>query len=188
MQRIDGPSRAAALPAPTATGAGGSSPGYFAHGDLLAGIPYTTLDPDWLNMIQEELVAVVSAAGLTLDKANHGQVLAAMQAMFIASGAPSFTHPGSGVWRRVGPDGFIECGATQALGTTSEGTVTINFATAFPNECLGCFATAIATGSGSGDTQLQESALSAGLAIMRIQSDNATFGDTTSFRWRAWGR
>jgi hypothetical protein len=183
MQRIDGPTRAAALPAPAATGSGSSSPGYFAHGNLHDGVPYTLLDPDWLNMVQEELVAVVVAGGLALNKANHGQVLAALQALFV----PAFTHSGSD-WRRVGPDGFIECGGVQALGTTSEGTITIDFPVDFPNECLGVLGVMVATGSASGDTQLQEGTLSAGSATMRIQSDGASFSDTTSVRWRAWGR
>ena len=82
MILIDGPTRAAALPAPAATGAGAASPGYFANGDIAGGVAYTTPTPDWFNMIQEELMAIVVAAGLTPDKADRGQVLAALRLLF----------------------------------------------------------------------------------------------------------
>lgn len=86
MQRIDGPTAAPLLPAPSAVS---GTPGYFTGGDPSVPTPPTAVSGDWLNMIQEELVSVILAAGIALDKANHGQLLAAIQGL-IASGGVTF--------------------------------------------------------------------------------------------------
>lgn len=44
--------------------------------------PPTVVTPEWLNAVQGELVAVVQAAGLVLDKGNSAQVLAALKFIF----------------------------------------------------------------------------------------------------------
>jgi hypothetical protein len=127
MQRIDGPTRATALPAPGATGSGGSSPGYFGHGDPLASppVPYTTLGPDWANMVQEEIIAVILWAGLTLDKANFGQLLEALQTKFVqaVSGDTEDSVLAANGYRRHA-DGFKECWGTVSVG--SGAAVTVN--------------------------------------------------------------
>jgi hypothetical protein len=81
LHRIDVPSAAASLPAPSAYG----TPGYFQEGNPLTGVDATIVDEDWANAIQEELVAIVLAAGLSLDKANRGQVLAAIRSLIATS-------------------------------------------------------------------------------------------------------
>jgi hypothetical protein len=73
--RIDDPTAATSLPTPEAAGTGG----YFTEGNPSAGTPATLVRASWLNMAQEELVAAVQAAGLTLDKTNRGQLLAAIE-------------------------------------------------------------------------------------------------------------
>lgn len=50
--------------------------------------PGTRVTDDWLNAVQEELVAVIAAASIALDKENNGQLLAAIQAI---AGVPSGT-------------------------------------------------------------------------------------------------
>lgn len=77
MHRIDSADNVAALPAPNV---GVSAPGYFANN--VGAAAGTVVDPDWLNSIQEELAGVVLAAGAALDKADNGQVLAALRALF----------------------------------------------------------------------------------------------------------
>jgi len=134
MYRIDGPTRAAALPAPLPVGTGSSSPGYFAHGDLLAGVPYTTLDPDWCNAIQEEIAGVVEAAEIDLDKANHGQLLAALQSLFVLQGAGAGVIVGTNEASIPLAGGFILKVGNQA-GTYSEGALTHVFDNPFPNAC-----------------------------------------------------
>ncbi|QSR16079.1 hypothetical protein [Novosphingobium sp. KA1] len=80
MFRIDNASAVSALPAALAAG----TPGFFGRGDPATGQIPTILTADWANMVQEELVAVVAAAGIALDKANRAQLLAALQQMFQA--------------------------------------------------------------------------------------------------------
>lgn len=67
MQKIS-ESTAAATPA-----------GEFTEGNPVGAIPATPIKAVWLNAIQRELVAVVEGAGLTLDKADDGQLLTAVQ-------------------------------------------------------------------------------------------------------------
>lgn len=55
--------------------------GEFTGGDPGQGTPATIVDPGWLNTVQRELVAIVEAAGLTLDGGNDAQGLAAIQAI-----------------------------------------------------------------------------------------------------------
>jgi hypothetical protein len=71
--------------------------GYFTSGNPVAGVPATVVPDWWLNMTQEELAAVVEAAGLLLD-GSAGQLLAALRALnprqmltYVSSG--TFTVP-----------------------------------------------------------------------------------------------
>lgn len=183
MFRIDGATAAAALPAPAAVV---GTPGYFTDGDPSTFTPPTTVTADWANMLQEELMGVVLAASLTPSKTDHTQLLQALQDLFVARTAPSFTHSGSD-WTRVGPDGFIEMGGVISLGTTNEQSISFSFPTPFPNACLGLDAIVIGNGSFNGNTQMQELSLSTTGATLFIQSDVHPFGDGTAFRWRARG-
>jgi hypothetical protein len=194
MFRIDTPTAAAALPAPSAAG----TPGYFTGGDLDTGTAPTVVSSDWFNMMQEENMAVVLAANLTPSKTDNGQLLAAIKVLYGAAitaaiGALpgySFATDSSGNWKRTFPDGSIEIGGI--LGTVSaEGTFSLVFPFGgFPNQFLGMSCMTInPTASGSGDTQLQEvSSTKAGITLM-IQSDGASFSDATGgFRYIVKGR
>lgn len=55
--------------------------GLFTIGDPIGPTPATVVTDDWLNAVQTELVNVIEGAGLTLDKANNAQLLAAIQAL-----------------------------------------------------------------------------------------------------------
>lgn len=79
MHRVDTATATAVLPAPEAVG----TPGYFTKGDAVGGVAATIPGPDWFNMMQEEMVAVLDAAGVTPDqtKADYGQLLTALQAL-----------------------------------------------------------------------------------------------------------
>lgn len=70
MLRIDHSSAAAALPTPAAAG----TEGYFTAGDPVNSIAATVVTADFLNMVQEELLAIVDLAGLTHSKTNRWQV------------------------------------------------------------------------------------------------------------------
>jgi hypothetical protein len=55
--------------------------GLFSAGDPASGQPGTVVSPEWLNAIQEEIAAVIETMGLTLDKANNGQLVLAVLAL-----------------------------------------------------------------------------------------------------------
>nr|WP_314074898.1 hypothetical protein [uncultured Roseococcus sp.] len=78
MFRIDNSTAAAVLPTPLAPGV----PGYFSAGNPISGTPATVVDADWLNFVQEELIAFLVAAGIAPDRTNLTQVLAACRSMF----------------------------------------------------------------------------------------------------------
>ena len=120
MQRISDPSASLTLPAPPAlTG----TTGYFSGG--VPGVSVATRVRYWfLNMIQEELMSIVTAAGITPDTtaSNFSQVLASIRALIAGvphgvqslAAAGTFTVPagvsaieveiwggGSGSWASV---------------------------------------------------------------------------------------
>lgn len=80
MHRVDTPTATAAMPAPEPEG----TPGYFTKGDPVGGLPATAPGPDMLNMLQEELVAILTAFGVTPDqtKQDYGQIATALLANF----------------------------------------------------------------------------------------------------------
>lgn len=78
MFRVDDPSAVASMPALLAAGV----PGFFGRGDPGNGVRPTVLTVDWANIVQEELVAIVAAAGISLDKADMNQVLDALRVLF----------------------------------------------------------------------------------------------------------
>jgi hypothetical protein len=76
MHRIDDPTATPTLPAPRAQG----TPGYFTGGSPgSGGFAATVVRYEFMNALQEELVAVVLAAGLTLDKTDNTQLLEALR-------------------------------------------------------------------------------------------------------------
>jgi hypothetical protein len=78
MFRIDDATAATSLPAPEASG----TEGYFTEGNPVAGTPATNVRGSWLNMIQEELCAILAAAGITRSKTSYNQVNGALQKMY----------------------------------------------------------------------------------------------------------
>lgn len=74
MFRIDNSTAAASLPTPAAAG----TPGYFTDG--VPGTTAATVVPaDWLNLVQEEIISAVTAAGISLSKTTRNQLLQAIQ-------------------------------------------------------------------------------------------------------------
>lgn len=58
-----------------------ATPSFFTEGGN--GIPPTYPGPDWFNIIQSELLAILKAANINPDKASTTQLLAAMKALFL---------------------------------------------------------------------------------------------------------
>ncbi len=76
MYRIDGTGASATLPTAPAVG---SVTGYFTEGNPATSVPATTVTGEWLNAIQEEILAPIIAAGITPTKGVRNQLLAAIQ-------------------------------------------------------------------------------------------------------------
>src|SRR5437868_6638053 len=79
MFRIDSSGAVTSIPTPAAPG---STSGYFTGGNPALGQVATRLTADWFNAVQEELMAVLTAASVTPSKTNQAQLLAALQALF----------------------------------------------------------------------------------------------------------
>lgn len=187
MQRIDGPTRSANLPAPAAVGTGNSAPGYFQKGDPLAGTAPTTLDVDWANGIQEEIAGVIEHAGMDLDKANRAQLLSALLGLFVAKGGGSDFFFGANEFSLPLGGGVILKGGSVAYFT--EGVVTRSFAQPFPTSCFVVLATAInTTGSIDRNIWAQRLAKSAtDFSVMLQLSGGSGTNSIDGFDWIALG-
>lgn len=64
--------------------AGATQDNQFTEGDPSLGTPATVVSAAWLNAVQEELVKVITTAGIALDKAKTDQLLTGLQALFAA--------------------------------------------------------------------------------------------------------
>ncbi|MFP1915010.1 gp53-like domain-containing protein [Lonsdalea quercina] len=55
----------------------------FTRGNPQTGTLATELDDDYFDAVQEEICAVIEAAGVSLNKGNRSQLLAALQSLFL---------------------------------------------------------------------------------------------------------
>jgi hypothetical protein len=144
MQRIQDPTAVATIPAVPAL----SGPtGYFTGGNPTGGIPATRVRAWWLNMLMQELVGIVEAAGLTPSAAGD-QVLAAIRllmptdvAAFQTAGTTSWSCPAgvTRVWARIWGGGGSGAGGSSGQGQPGgggggywEGWVSVVPGTAYP--------------------------------------------------------
>lgn len=58
----------------------------FTEGDPSLGVPATVVSADWLNATQEEIAGFIEYNGITLNKANSGQLQAALLEFFLRGG------------------------------------------------------------------------------------------------------
>jgi hypothetical protein len=112
MFRIDDATAANSLPAPEAAG----TEGYFTEGNPATGTPATNVRGSWLNMIQEELRAIVIAGGGTPSKTTYNQVLTAIQALV----AQPSTNKVSGVVGQVRSLGMAVTTASASATLTAD--------------------------------------------------------------------
>jgi hypothetical protein len=82
MFRIDNTTAVGTLPVAAAP----IVPGYFTDGNPSTGVAATIVDAWWCNMLQEEILTVISAAGITPNKAAHNQLYLALQALYTPAG------------------------------------------------------------------------------------------------------
>ena len=77
MHRIDGP--------------GATVGNLFTEGNPATAVPATDVTDDWLNDVQEELISILTAAGITPVKGDQNQVLEAIQKIASLQYATTFT-------------------------------------------------------------------------------------------------
>lgn len=74
----------------------------FTLGDAQTGVPPTEVSADILDAMQEEICAVVEGSGLSLDKTNNSQLLAAIKRLassrYFSTGAPLPTSNIGPIW------------------------------------------------------------------------------------------
>ncbi|HSR78775.1 MAG TPA: tail fiber domain-containing protein [Xanthobacteraceae bacterium] len=83
MYRIDNPTALPSLPIAGPPG----TPGFFSEGHRPTGVEATIVDAWWANLVQEEILTVITQAGLTPNKASHTQLFEALQTLFMGGGA-----------------------------------------------------------------------------------------------------
>jgi hypothetical protein len=81
MFPIDNASAVGVLPTPAAAG----THKYFSGGNALTGTPGTIVEADWMNMVQEELLSVLSAASVSPSKTTYNQLTTAINALIAAA-------------------------------------------------------------------------------------------------------
>ncbi|SAK88386.1 hypothetical protein AWB76_06323 [Caballeronia temeraria] len=143
MQRIDDATAATSLPTPEAAG----TPGYFTEGNPTAGTPATNVRGSWLNMIQEELMAVVTAGGVTPSKTTYNQVYQALQALFQQKSAFAASLGGVGYLKIPSPVGtfILQWGTSATLAANT--VIGVTFPVAFPSACVAAFANPVDPGT-----------------------------------------
>ena len=62
-----------------------AAPGYFTNGNPAAGLDGTVLDAWWLNMVQEEILTVITSAGMAPSKTDSAQLHEAIRRIAEAS-------------------------------------------------------------------------------------------------------
>jgi hypothetical protein len=139
MFRIDDPSAASQMPTPEAAG----TPGFWTEGNPTTGVPATLERASWFNSIQEELMSILTAGGVTPSKTTYNQVLTALQALY-GPGRAGHVFTGND-WVPL-PGGLILQWGTGSASSTSSGNL-ITFPVTFPTACL----QAVATDSGNQD-------------------------------------
>ncbi|WP_025858874.1 hypothetical protein [Pseudomonas sp. CHM02] len=93
MHRIDGP--------------GATVDNRFTEGDPVGGIQATVVTDDFLNDVQEELMSVLTAAGVTPVKGTQNQVLQAVSKLAQNQTAQAFTTGGTGAALTLTPSPAI---------------------------------------------------------------------------------
>lgn len=77
MERLDHASAVGSQPTPLPT----SAPGYAQRPNPTAGNQGTIVTADWINTVQETIIAPILAAGQVLDKADNDQLTAAIETL-----------------------------------------------------------------------------------------------------------
>jgi len=124
MQRVQATYNVQAMPAYDDSSI---QPGYFQDGEPVQGTIGTIVPASWLNGVQEELVAVINEAGLTLDGTDNTQLLQALRilmwqsiypvgAIYISTVSTSPATLFGGTWEAMGGRFLIGADSTYQAG------------------------------------------------------------------------
>ncbi|HEY0276589.1 MAG TPA: tail fiber domain-containing protein [Paenirhodobacter sp.] len=119
MQRIQDPTAVAAEPAKPALS---GTTGFFTNGNPGLGQPATVVPDWWLNMTQEELCAILTAAGLPLDGSKT--VLQGIQALIGSAGGAFLPLAGGTLSGSLTVDGTLHAVGATTLAAVSSGDIT----------------------------------------------------------------
>lgn len=98
MHRIDGP--------------GATVDNKFTEGDPVGGIQATVVTDDWLNDVQEEVMSVLSAGGVTPVKGTQDQLLQSLYKLLQVQKATAFSAAGTATVLTLTPSPAISAYAT----------------------------------------------------------------------------
>ena len=96
----------------------------FTRGNPQTATPATVVSDDWLNAVQEEIVTVITGAGIALNKPDNAQLLAAIRALGTPVGAVQ-SYAGA-----TAPAGWLICHG-QAVSRTTYAALFAVIGTAF---------------------------------------------------------
>jgi hypothetical protein len=85
MYRIDNATSVSSIPTPEAVGPNPDH--FFTKGNPSLGVPATIVTADWANAVQEEIVSVLTAAGLTPSKTTRTQLRDAINLLISNNGS-----------------------------------------------------------------------------------------------------
>jgi hypothetical protein len=88
MFRIDNSTASTTLPPQKPVGV----PGFFTAGTV-GGVPATIVEADWMNTVQEELMAILGAAGVTPSKPANNQVITSILDLIASNTRLRLTGP-----------------------------------------------------------------------------------------------
>lgn len=155
----------------------------FTEGSPTSGVPATIVSAQWLNSVQEELMGLLSAAGIAPNVSDNAQVLAAIRALVVAMFTGDNQSTG-GSFRQNLPGGYmIQGGMVQ---NAANGPAPLTFPRAFPNAARTVLALPIYAGSTPVSAGLVDESLTrTGCQISRLTAAGAT--NNFSFYWLAVG-
>lgn len=130
MYEYDDPTAIASRPASTSPG----TPGWFTDGNPGAGIPATILRAEFMNMLQAELLAILTAGAITPNKAVSNQLLLALTAIFTANAnwIGSNQSVAASGYQKLPGNLIVQWGAVTSPGLSG----TLTWPIAFPHQCF----------------------------------------------------
>ena len=145
MYQIDNASAAASRPAASSAG----TPGWFTDGNPGTSTPATIFPAEFANMLMAEILNVLTAAGVTADKTNSAQLLAALRAAGVFQtqatndsttkvATTAFANPGSSQstsgYQKL-PSGLIIQWGQVTNSATPQTNTAVTFPIAFTSAC-----------------------------------------------------